>query len=135
MDVLVQLLYSAAGAAASTLVLLSTGYALEVLMSREDATNIALLVSAAINFVLQKRIFYGRRHFTGITLWKYLIATGVIVFANNIGHSFMLRHESEYKSRLPSELQSYYATVAKGVVAVFVFLVISFPIRKLWVFT
>tara|TARA_Y100000389_G_scaffold205084_1_gene262913 strand:+ start:19832 stop:20239 length:408 start_codon:yes stop_codon:yes gene_type:complete len=134
MDVYTKLLLSAGGATVATSVLLVGGYILEQFMNPKYATFIALVVSAAINFFLQKRTFAGKKEFKGITLWRYAVATVIITLLNFAGHSYALDHRKEYEKDLPDELHAYYTTITRSIVAVFIFLTVSFPLRKMWVF-
>ena len=129
-----QMLLSGAGAATSTGVLIGGGFILDKVIDPKAATALALLVSAVLNFALQKWTFTGSKPLSRAMLWRFIAATLFIIVLKYVAHSYLLKHRKEYVPILPPDLRTNYSTVTRTVVALVVFLLVSFPIKKFWVF-
>ena len=103
-------------------------------MHPDYANFIALVAAGAINFLLQKTAFAGKRPLQNTTLEKYAITTAIAIAVSQVCHAYFMNHKKRYVEKLPTELQPYYTTVARTIAASLVFVCVSFPLRKLWVF-
>ena len=65
---------------------------------------------------------------------EYLIAEIFIIAGSQLGVSYFLDEKHIDQNKLPSFLHKYYNTIVRLVVASLVFIFISFPLRKFWVF-
>ena len=128
------LLLSAAGGIFSTCIFLLGGYILDSFMNPKYANFIALLISAVINFVMQMRVFINKRGFDNRIIKKYMVAEIIIITLSQLGLIYLIDHKKDYIKRLPKEIQPYYTTAARIIASSTVFFLISFPLRKLWVF-
>ena len=128
------LLLSAGGGIFSTNIFLLGGYILDYFINPKYANLIALLISAVINFILQTRVFVGKNEFKNHIIKKYLGSEIIIITFSQLCLIYLIKHKKDYIKKLPKEIQLYYTTVARIITSVVVFLFISFPLRKLWVF-
>ena len=128
------LLLSAGGGIFSTSIFLLGGYILDYFMNPKYANLTALLISAVINFILQTRVFVGKMGFQNHIIKKYLVSEIFIITLSQLCLIYFINHKKYYIKKLPKEIQLYYTTVARIIATFIVFLFISFPLRKLWVF-
>ena len=127
-------LLSAVGGFFSAGVFLLAGYLLDDFMNPEYANFIALLVGGVTNFILQKLAFTGEGGSPNIVIGKYVASELTIIIFNQLGLVYFIKRKKDYTKKLPKEARPYYTTIARIVVALVVFLFLSFPMRKLWVF-
>ena len=127
-------LLSAVGGFFSAGVFLLAGYLLDDLMHPEYANFIALLIGGVTNFVLQKRAFTSKGGSPNLVIGKYVASETTIIMFNQLGLVYLIERKKDYVKRLPKGMRPYYTTIARIIVALIVFLFLSFPLRKLWVF-
>ena len=128
-----QLLFSMFSGTSSTLIYLGLGHFLDYIMNAKYSNFIALITGGVLNFIMQSYTFSGDAR-VGKNFTKYLIAEIFIIGGSQLGVSHFLDEGHIDKDKLPTFLQKYYNTIVRITVACLVFLFISFPLRKLWVF-
>ena len=129
-----QLLFSMFSGTSSTLVYLGLGHILDFIMNAKYSNFIALITGGVLNFIMQSYAFSGKTGIHNNNLTKYLIAEIFIIMGSQLGVSYFLDEKHIDQNKLPSFLHKYYNTIVRLVVASLVFIFISFPLRKLWVF-
>ena len=129
-----QLLFSMFSGTSSTLVYLGLGHILDFIMNAKYSNFIALITGGVLNFIMQSYTFSGKTGIHNNNLTKYLIAEIFIIMGSQLGVSYFLDEKHIDQNKLPSFLHKYYNTIVRLVVASLVFIFISFPLRKLWVF-
>lgn len=130
-----QMLLSGAGAATSTGVLIGGGFILDKVIDPKAATALALFASAVLNFILQKWTFAGSKPLSRTILWRFVTTMVFVTVLKYAAHSYLIKHQKEYGPMLSPELRTNYSTVTRTIVALVVFLFVSFPLKKFWVFT
>jgi len=98
------------------------------------ANFIGLFVAMFVNFILQERIFLGRietKQNNKIYLMKYFIADLLILGTNQILFYFVIKNK---KKLLKFINKDYYNLIWRTIIGSIVWMIISFPIRKNWVF-
>jgi len=129
-----QLFFSMFSGTSSTLVYLGLGHILDFIMNAKYSNFIALITGGVLNFFMQSYTFSGKTGIHNNNLTKYLIAEIFIIMGSQLGVSYFLDEKHIDQNKLPSFLHKYYNTIVRLVVASLVFIFISFPLRKLWVF-
>lgn len=128
------LLSMTSGSSVTFLYLLISGY-LDKFINPKYSNFIALIISATINFMLQTLTFYNKKSFNFFNMfYKYLIAEIIIISCSQLGVVYFLNNQKTYEKILPSFIKKHYNTVIRIIVASFIFLFISFPLRKGWVY-
>lgn len=128
------LLQSAGGGIFSTSIYLLGGHILDYFMNAKYSNFIALIISAVVNFVMQTRTFVGKRGVNNNNIEKYFVSEIIIITLSQLGLIYLINHKKDYTRKIPKKIQAYYTTVARIIAASMVFIFISFPLRKLWVF-
>ncbi len=129
------LLQSAGGGIFSTSIYLLGGHILDSFMNAKYSNFIALIISAVVNFVMQTRTFVGKREVNNNNnIEKYFVSEIIIITLSQLGLIYLINHKKDYTRKIPKKIQAYYTTVARIIAASMVFIFISFPLRKLWVF-
>ena len=129
-----KIVLSAFSGTSSTFVYLALGHFLDMLMNPKYSNLMALLVGAAVNFVLQNYTFIGSVSFSKTFMIKYIISEIIIIAAVQFGVTYFLDNKQIDKYKLPTWLQKYYNTVIRIITSTLVFLFISFPLRSYFVF-
>lgn len=126
--------YSVMAGGITSGVALSLSALLDNFMDYTIANFIGLFVAMFVNFILQERIFLGRietkqnniKYFI-----KYFIADLLILGTNQILFYLVIK----YKKKLLKFInKDYYNLIWRTIIGSIVWMVISFPIRKNWVF-
>ena len=128
------LLQSAGGGIFSTSIYLLGGHILDYFMNAKYSNFIALIISAVVNFVMQTRTFVGKRGVNNNNIEKYFVSEIIIITLSQLGLIYLINHKKDYTRKVPKKIQAYYTTIARIIAASMVFIFISFPLRKFWVF-
>ena len=141
MQELVKMVKSMMGGGTAAIIFVSTSYVLDKIMNAKLSSALALLVGAICNFYMQQRAFlntskadmkFGRRY-----ICLEIIILGCCLFGVNM----LLDRKKEIQSAVTMNTETlekfdkYYNTMVRIIVAMIVFVVISFPVRRYWVFT
>lgn len=123
-----------AGAFVSVIVLVVAAF-LDTLINPKIANVISLLIGLVINFVLQQMVFLTKesRNISN-HLIKYILADILILGSNQYMVSYFIDNANKYKSRLDKKLKPYYNTLARILVGAIIWIILSYPLRKYWVF-
>ena len=128
------LLLSAGGGMLSTGVFLLAGHILDGFMNPRYANFISLLISASVNFILQSAAFAGEKESIVHKIGKYAASEAIIISLNQLGVTYLLNRKKKYIRQLPKRSRPHYSTISRVTAAAMVFLFVSFPLRKFWVF-
>ena len=99
------------------------------------STFIALLVGLIVNFVLQLNIFLikSKNNYTYMIV-TYLITDFVILVTNQLVFNYGVDHKKEFTPYLPSILEDHYLLFIRLLTGAFVWCVLSYPLRKYFIF-
>lgn len=123
-----------AGAFVSILVL-GVAAILDTFINPKTANFISLLVGLVINFILQQMVFIPTRSSnTAIYLLKYIIADVLILGSNQYLVSYLIDNKEEYKRYVENTLDPFYNTISRIIVGAIIWVILSYPLRKYWVF-
>ena len=129
-----------------TMIYLVVSRTLDYFMEANISNIISLLVTSILNFFLQKKTFLKKAATSHTMFIKYLIAETLIVSFQQFGVSLSLTNKEKilnvikkfFRGKLGAELYSViekeYNTIMRILVACITFILLSFPIRHLWVF-
>ena len=111
------------------------GYVLDMYINPVWANFVALVVGLIMNFILQHLVFSkkDKSQFMGEIL-RYGMADVFILMVNQWLMVQMIHNEKEWSVYLPEEYRKYYLTLCRLLIGAIVWILISFPIRKYWVF-
>ena len=139
-----EFLLSVSGGALSTLITLVSSHYSERFFHPVTANALGLGIGGACNFLLQKFSFDFHHPSNSGLMYRYVIAEIIILSLSQILFKIYHRNQVFYQrwlfqpilSYLPEKFQNkkYYNSAARFTIAVLVFIVISFPLRKFWVF-
>ena len=96
---------------------------------------IALIVGLCYNFFMQFRLYIIRtKNSLPYMIFTYMITDLMII----VGYQYLFTKgvddEKTLKDYLPTSLQDYYVEILRVLVGVIVWVVLSYPLRKYWVF-
>ena len=116
----------------------------EHLVDPVKANIIGLISGAALNFLLQKLSFQFKKKPSAWLVYKYLIAEIIILSLSQLLFTIYHKNKHWYKKEvlekikrfLPEKFNSdkYDNSIARVIIASLVFITVSFPLRKLWIF-
>ena len=110
------------------------GYILDMYIDPIWANFIALVVGLVFNFILQQMVFGNKKSQLWSQIMRYTIADVFILILNQWLMVQLINNETEWSKYLPEEYRKYYISVCRLSVGAIVWIVVSFPIRKYWVF-
>lgn len=104
-------------------------------VDKKWSTFIALIVGLIVNFIMQFKIFIIKtdKSYTSMLI-AYLITDFIILFLNQILFNLSVDYEKEIKPILPSTIQDNYVLLCRLLIGGFVWCILSYPLRKYWVF-
>jgi hypothetical protein len=88
------------------------------------------------NFVMQFKLFVTKlpKNRIPYIVITYLLSDIIILVTNQLMVNNGIDHEKEYKTYLPAMLQEYYVNLIRLLVGGFVWVILSYPLRRYWVF-
>ena len=128
----------------SVLIGLTTAFIINVGAAILDNLGVNVKVSSFIgsllglvyNFIMQFKLFVTKLPKNRMTyiVTTYLISDLIILVCNQLMVNYGINHEKNYKDYLPSKLQEYYVNIIRLIVGGFVWIILSYPLRRYWVF-
>jgi len=128
----------------SVLIGLTTAFIINVGAAILDKLGVNVKVSSFIgsllglvyNFIMQFKLFVTKLPKNRMTyiVTTYLISDVIILVCNQLMVNYGINHEKKYKDYLPSKLQEYYVNIIRLIVGGFVWIILSYPLRRYWVF-
>ena len=118
----------------STSIYILSSYILDKYINNKTSNLIGLLLGAIVNYILQHKIFLNSISSTPSILFRFIISEIIIIFSTEMSVNTILDDKKKYIKYLPDELNSYYNTIIRIIVACMVFILVSYPIRSSWVF-
>jgi len=128
------IIYSALGGFVASFVYLIVAYVLDFIMKANTSNLVSLLITAFINFILQFKTFMKRKKANTNILIKYIITTILDIIGTQVGVMYLLKHKDYYSKKLPNYLKEHYNTIVRIIISTLLFFLVSFPLRKYWVF-
>ena len=104
-------------------------------VNKKWSTFIALIVGLIVNFIMQFKIFIIKtdKSYTSMLI-TYLITDIIILVLNQVLFNLSVDYEKEIKPKLPLTIQENYVLACRLIIGGFVWGVLSYPLRKYWVF-
>ena len=106
---------------------------LENIYSMDWATFIAYIASAIVNFFFQYKIFLKSSPAT-IQIFKYIFIVILSMGVNQILADYLLDNKKKFDKYIPQMLKKHYDTLARVIVGLILFVMISYPARAYWIF-
>ena len=129
-----ELLISVVIGLTTALIVISIGFILDKYLSGETSNLIALIIGLLCNYIMQDLVFDKKFRSFKSKVFRYIIADTIILTSNQYMMTYLIQNEDKFKDYLPDNLQSNYLSVCRIFVGFIVWIVISFPIRKYWVY-
>ena len=123
---------SAFSGTTATISYLLIAHFLDLFMNPRTSNIISLIIGAIINYFLQCYSFTGGLKLPFIS--KFVILEALIIGFTQLGLIIFFDYNLIKRENLPIWLQKYYNTIIRTIVAAIGFFIISFPLRKFWVF-
>jgi putative flippase GtrA len=105
-------------------------------MNTKLSSFIGSFLGLIYNFIMQFKLFVTKLPKNRMTyiVTTYLISDVIILVSNQLMVNFGINHEKYYKVYLPTKLQEYYVNIIRLMVGGFVWVILSYPLRRYWVF-
>tara|TARA_B100001059_G_scaffold235994_1_gene284109 strand:+ start:10261 stop:10683 length:423 start_codon:yes stop_codon:yes gene_type:complete len=105
-------------------------------MNTKLSSFIGSFLGLIYNFIMQFKLFVTKLPKNRMTyiVTTYLISDFIILLSNQLMVNYGIDHEKEYKTYLPTKLQQYYVNIIRLMVGGFVWVILSYPLRRYWVF-
>lgn len=105
-------------------------------MNTKLSSFIGSFLGLIYNFIMQFKLFVTKLPKNRMTyiVTTYLISDFIILLSNQLMVNYGIDHEKEYKTYLPTKLQKYYVNIIRLMVGGFVWVILSYPLRRYWVF-
>ena len=130
-----KILKSGVGGGLTALVYFYLANVLDDKYSPKIANLIALLVSIALNFVVQYRVFLSSSTSVNeIHLYKFLFVVSITFTINQIMFGYLTNNKTKFINYIPIRLQKYYNTIVRMVINSVIFITIAYPTRTYWIF-
>ena len=132
---------SMVGGTTATVIFIMVSFVLDKIMSAKISTAIALIVGAICNFFMQQKAFLNTTKSQGSHSWKFFVSEFFVLGSSQYGVGYLLDNKKdaekyiEKKFKNIKKYEKYFNTFIRLFIAGLVFIFVSFPIRKYWVFT
>lgn len=105
-------------------------------MNTKVSSFIGSFLGLIYNFIMQFKLFVTKLPKNRMTyiVTTYLISDFIILLSNQLMVNYGIDHEKKYKPYLPTKLQEYYVNIIRLMVGGFVWVILSYPLRRYWVF-
>ena len=133
-----QMIKSMFGGTLATGVFIVSSYFMDHIIDPKISNAVALLLGATCNFFLQQLAFLSHTKEAHSRIVKFLISEVFILGGAQLGVTYLLDNEKVVERHMPKQLlryTKYYNTFIRFAVTALVFIFISYPIRKYWVFS
>ena len=108
-------------------------YLLDFELNPKVANIIGLLCSFSLNFLIQSYI-YTKKKLTTTHIYKEIIVIIVYTLINQFILSYFINNKDKIIKYFPSIIQPHYTTIIRTCLLIFMYIGISNPLRKYWVF-
>ena len=129
-----ELLISVVIGLTTALIVITVGYILDKYLSGETSNLIALIIGLLCNYIMQDLVFDKKLRSFKSKIFRYMIADVIIITCNQYMMTYLIQNEDKFKDKLPENLQNLYLTICRIIVGLIVWVGISFPMRKYWVY-
>jgi hypothetical protein len=136
-----KMMKSMIGGTIATIIFIIVSFVLDNFASAKISTGIALIVGAICNFFMQQKAFLNTTKARGSHSWKFFVSEFFVLGSSQYGVSYLLDNKKgaekyiEKKFKNIKKYEKYFNTFIRLFIAALVFIFVSFPIRKYFVFT
>ena len=123
---------SGSGGVISTGLYILIAHYLDKLIDAKTSNAIALIASGIFNYIIQSVVFASDK--IGTNIDKFMVLQFIILIPNQVVVNYFINNKDKYIEKLPKLLRRYYNMIIRIIIASIIFIVISYPIRKYWVF-
>ena len=128
-------LQSSIGGVLSTFIFIFGGHILDSVINPKYANYIALLISAFFDFIMQLWTFTHKTQISNHIIAKYIISEVLITTLTQLSIIYLIDYKKYYIKKVPKIILSYYTTFSRIIVTAILFVFVTFPLRKFWIFT
>tara|TARA_Y100000591_G_C21738065_1_gene647782 strand:+ start:363 stop:788 length:426 start_codon:yes stop_codon:yes gene_type:complete len=136
-----ELVLSGAYSSFWSVIFLFISYLLDFIMPKFYSTLIGYALTAMGNFVMQLKLF-SSKGMAYKTMGKYMILSFIEMATVSIFGHYIMDHKkyletkyNKYIDDFEKKFKKYYPTISRTISLSITFLIISYPLRKYWVFT
>ena len=131
----IKFVYSGIASGFTTLLFFIVSSASDKFTTPANATLIGAIISTLANFMFQFRILYPpHKAISHDMYYKYPIGHILDISTTYLGSKFIFDRKKKLIKYLPPSMKPYFNTIARLIVMTFLFLLISYPIRRYWIF-
>ena len=130
-----EIIFSIIGGTSSTMIYLFTGHLLDQYISHNLSTILSYLTGMIIGYIIK---VYGFSHAIKNIyniIPKYIFSEMFILTMTYFCVRYLLHLKPRLSQYLPVSLKPYYNTIVRLFVAMILFIFLSFPLQKYWIFT
>ena len=135
-----KMLKSMVGGTVATMIFIVSSYTLDEIMNAKLSNAIALIIGAICNFFMQHKAFLNTTNANADRGWKFFISEFLVLGSSQLGVNYLLDNKKNIERELEKHIkylkkyEKYYNTFIRLFITGIVFIFISFPIRRYWVF-
>lgn len=130
-----KILYAGSSSLLTSLGFYVLAYVLDWAMKPSLSTLISLVIMTATNLFFQYGILHPKgKSFDYALFYRYPVGIGLDLFITYYGCKFFFDRREKYIKYLPEAWKSNYNTIVRMFVSTPLYFVLSYPIRRYWIF-
>lgn len=134
MNNIIEIFESISGSTSAFISYILLSHILDHFITVKESNLISLLVSSIINFIIQTKIFsHGK--LTNYKIGKYLFVNIIEIITNQTALLYLLKKKKEVLKQIPNNfIKRHYNTFIRILITLILFIFISYPTRKYWIY-
>lgn len=134
MNNIIEIFESISGSTSAFIIYILLSHILDHFITIKESNLISLLVSSIINFIIQTKIFsHGK--LTNYKIGKYIFVNIIEIIVNQSALLYLLKKKKEVLKQIPNNfIKRYYNTFIRILITLILFIFISYPTRKYWIY-
>ena len=128
--------YSAAASTFTTFLFFGIAILFDYDFNPSLSTLLATLISTTINMYFQFKVLYpAHKKWSNSLFYKYPLGHAVDIATTYYACKFVFDRREKFIKYFPDYLEPYFNTIVRCIVMVLHFILVSYPVRRYWIFT
>tara|TARA_Y100000768_G_scaffold361724_1_gene319993 strand:+ start:1267 stop:1674 length:408 start_codon:yes stop_codon:yes gene_type:complete len=134
MNNIIEIFESISGGTSAFISYILLSHILDHFITVKESNLISLLVSSIINFIIQTKIFsHGK--LTNYKIGKYIFVNIIEIISNQSALLYLLKKKKEILKQISNNfIKRHYNTFIRILITLILFIFISYPTRKYWIY-
>ena len=134
MNNIIEIFESISGGTSAFISYILLSHILDHFITVKESNLISLLVSSIINFIIQTKIFsHGK--LTNYKIGKYIFVNIIEIISNQSALLYLLKKKKEILKQISNNfIKRHYNTFIRILITLIIFIFISYPTRKYWIY-